>query len=111
MSRIWEHGRLCLSKMKYEHSRLCACQTGAQSPVAPRSSRQRCSKAKLMVMKACLADLNATTGCPALLCNESIKRHQAVPGIYDERIRFHPPREYLRLGTHPMPCHIEPLAR
>src|SRR5215471_6341042 len=75
------------------------------------SMRQRCSKAKLMVMKACLADLNATTGCPALLCNESIKRHQAVPGIYDERIRSHPPREYLRLGTHPMPCHIEPLAR
>src|SRR5215831_8729717 len=78
---------------------------------APRRMRQRPSKAKLMVMKVCLADLNATTSCHTLLCDESIERHQSVPGIYDERIRFHPPCEYQRLRTHPMPSHIEPLAR
>src|SRR5262249_21410897 len=31
-----------------------------------------------MVMKVRLADLNATTSCHALLCDESIKRHQPV---------------------------------
>src|SRR6516165_11562890 len=47
------------STMKYEHPRL-ACQTGTESPAAPRKMQQRRSKAELMVMKAGLAGLNAT---------------------------------------------------
>src|SRR5215471_19712486 len=56
--------------------------------------RQRCSKAKLMVIKVRLADLNATTACHALLCDESIKRHRISAGC----LRRFPsiPAKYLR---------------
>src|SRR5262249_62105207 len=64
--------------------------------------RQRCSKAKLMVIKVRLADLNATTACHALLCDESIKRHRISAGCLrrtDELPSI--PAKYLRRTTRP----------
>src|SRR5262249_12606333 len=62
--------------------------------------RQRCSKAKLMVIKVRLADLNATTACHALLCDESIKRHRISAGCLRRTDEFPSiPAKYLRRTT------------